>query len=123
MSTNNDSRCGSSCNTNYDSTYPSTGTGRGTSNPGSNSSTSTCTEVTIGTTCEANAITSPGCYVCNWNGSLLRVTNSCFTTSNSVAFSYACSDPLTVTFLSNDPTATLEQCRTIANGAHVYSNF
>ena len=108
--------------------YTSSSNGNTTSNSNACASTTkntaaTCTEYKAGTTWDVNAITSPGCYVCNWNGSLLRVSDTCFSSSNFTGFNFTSSDSLTVTYLTNDPTATVETCRDIATSTYVYTNF
>ena len=85
--------------------------------------TATATEPTCGTTYSVNEIPSPGCYVCHWNGSLLRVSGAAFTAAGFTSFNFTSSDPMTVTYLTNNPTATTEECRTEANAANVYANF
>jgi hypothetical protein len=83
----------------------------------------TCAEPACGSSWSVNEIPTPGCYVCHWNGSLLRVSDAAFTTGGFTSFNFTSSDPLTVTYLTNDPTATIEECRNWANGTNVYCNF
>jgi hypothetical protein len=90
---------------------------------GTATTTSTCTEIACGTTYGVNEIPTPGAYVCNWNGSLLRVSTACFTNAGFTNFNFTSSDPLTVTYLTNDPTASVEDCRTWATDANVFCNF
>ncbi len=113
--TNNNTYSNTNCNSN-------TTDGCSTGNT-SKTATGTCTEYAAGTTFDVNALTSPGCYVCNWNGSLLRVSDTCFSSSNFTGFNFTCSDTLTVTYLTNDPTATTETCRSLASSCYVYTNF
>ena len=116
---NNGSNCGNNTSGN---------TGWSTSNANANANanantTATVAEPTCGTTCSVNEITSPGCYVCHWNGSLLRVSGAAFTAAGFTSFNFTSSDPMTVTYLTNNPTATTEECRTEASAANVYANF
>ena len=105
-------------------TATANGTTNGTANTtATTNATATVAEPTCGTTYSVNEIPSPGCYVCHWNGSLLRVSNAAFTVAGFTSFNFTSSDPMTVTYLTNDPTATIEECRTDANGANVYANF
>ncbi len=85
--------------------------------------TDTCTTIKPGTSYDVNQIPSAGCYVCNWNGSLLRINASCFESNGKTTFSYWSSDPLTVTYLTDNPNAPVETCREIANAAYTYFNF
>jgi hypothetical protein len=101
-------------------TNTSTGTATGTA---SATATATCIEPTCGSTYSVNEIPTAGCYVCHWNGSLLRVSEAAFTTSGFTSFNFTSSDPLTVTYLTNDPTASVESCRKNATGSNVYCNF
>lgn len=94
------------------------GTNGGYSN---NSGTATCTEP--GATYDVNAISSPGCYACNWNGALLRVSEECFTSDGTTGYSYTTNDSMTVTYLTDDPTASDDECRRIAARANVYTSF
>ena len=87
------------------------------------SSTATCTTTMPGTTCTINEISSPGCYVCNWNGSLLRVNESCFDSSNNTWFSFCSNDTLTVTFLCENPYTSIGECRDLAKTYRVPCNY
>jgi Zn-dependent M28 family amino/carboxypeptidase len=90
---------------------------------GGSTATATLSDLTCGSTFSVNEIPSPGCYACHWNGSLLRVSDAAFTSGGFTSFNFTSSDPMTVTYLTNDPTATIENCRTWADGANVYCNF
>ena len=105
----------SNTNTNSNS---NSGTGTGTA-----TATATCTETPTGTTFTVNDIATPGCYVCNWNGSLLRLNDSCFDSSNNTYFSFSSNDTMTVTFLSDNPYASIGECRQIANSSDITFNF
>ena len=96
------------------------GTGCGT---GTESKSDACTATMTCATCDVNAITSPGCYVCHWDGSLLRVDESCFTVSGCMSFSLTCNQPMSVTCVSDDPNASMEACRTAARALNLCCNF
>lgn len=83
----------------------------------------TYAEPSCGTNYDVNEIPSPGCYVCNWNGALMRVSDAAFMSGGFTSFNFTCTDPLTVTYLCCDPTATVEECRNWASGSNVYCNF
>lgn len=121
--TKSNSYSNTSSSSNTTSNWSSKGGSSGCSGTGKNGGCGTATAAKTGTTYNVNEIPTAGCYVCNWNGSLLRVGTGCFSSSGNAAFSFACSDDLTVTYLGDDPTASLETCRNQANSASVYSNF
>ena len=80
----------------------------------SNTGSATCTPTAIGTTCAVNDITTPGSYVCNWNGSLLRVDDTAFDRNGSFGCSYESNETLNVTFISEDPNCTTSYARSAA---------
>ena len=94
-----------------------------TTSYGGGTATATCTTMTAGTTCSVNEITTPGCYVCNWNGSLLRVNDNCFDSSNNTWFSFWSNDSLTCTFICDNPYASIGECRETAKACGVSCNF
>jgi hypothetical protein len=100
------------------------GSNCGTNTYGSSSSaTATCSEATPGTAYNVNEIPTPGCYSCSWNGALLRVSGAGFASNGYTTFNFTSSEPMTVTYLTDDPTASLEECRRIAARSNVYSAF
>ena len=96
--------------------YPTTGSICG-------SATATCTEFTTGTTFGINDITSPGCYVCNWNGSLLRINESCFDSSGHTYFAFSSNETLTVTYLTDNAYSPVGECRQTAKSSGISVNF
>lgn len=115
---------GSYCGTNGGNASFGTGNTTGTTgSTGCGTGSSTCTNIKPGTTFNVNEVTSPGCYVCNWNGSLLRIGSNGFNGNGNMTFSFQCSDPLSVTYLTDEPTTSIEECRAIANAAYTYFNF
>lgn len=85
-------------------------------NSGNCTNNGTCTTTTTapGTTCAVNEITTPGCYVCNWNGALWRVGENCFDADGNCCTTFECSTPMTVTFLCDDPDCTTTEARALA---------
>jgi Zn-dependent M28 family amino/carboxypeptidase len=122
MTTSNNTNNGSNCG--WNNGYGTANWNGTTENAtATTNATATCIEPTCGSTYGVNEIPGPGAYVCHWNGSLLRVSDAAFTSGGFTSFNFTSSDPLTVTFLTNDPTATLETCRSYATGTNVYCNF
>ena len=105
--------------------YTKTGTTTGPSTTGcsTGSATATCSDITTGTTFSVNEITTPGCYVCNWNGSLLRVNENSFDSSGNTYFTFSSNETLTVTYLSENPYSAIGECRTTAKNCGVSFNF
>ena len=63
--------------------------------------TSTITH--LGATIPFDAIDSPGAYVCDWSGHLLRVPASGVTPGRAPTFNIIGDSPLTVTKISDNP--------------------
>ena len=87
------------------------------------SGTATCTTFEPGTAYSVNEINTPGCYVCNWNGALLRVNENCFDSSNNTWFSFWSNDPLNVTYLTDNPYASIGECRELAKTYKISTNY
>lgn len=121
MTTNNPTTgCGP---TNPSNTTGTTGTSKNYGTGNTSTGTATCSPTATGTSFTVNDITSPGCYVCDWNGALLRLNDSCFDSSNNTYFSFSSNDTLTVTYLTDNPYASVGECRQIANSSDIIFNF
>ena len=59
----------------------------------------------------ADCISAPGCYVCDWNGHVLRVQAEAGQTRRSLMVSIVGSRPLTVTRISDNPFIPLSEAR------------
>ncbi len=59
-------------------------------------------------------IAAPGCYVCNWNGFLLRVSAESLGADCTRTLNIIGSNPLFVTKISDDPRLPVGQARRIA---------
>jgi hypothetical protein len=59
----------------------------------------------------ADCISAPGCYVCDWNGHVLRVQAESGQTRRSLMVSIVGSRPLTVTRISENPFIPLSEAR------------
>jgi len=61
-----------------------------------------------------DTVCSPGAYVCNWSGHLLRVPSGSLATTGTLALNIVGGEPLTVTKISDDPDLPLPQARGLA---------
>lgn len=120
---NNGSNCGSQYGNNQYGKNTGNWATTGTTSSQATTGSATCVEPLSGNTYDVNEIPAAGCYVCNWNGSLLRISEAAFTSGGFTSFNFTSTDPLTVTYLCSDPAATLEECRSSATGYNVYCNF
>lgn len=78
---------------------------------------------TIGTTIPFDAITDPGCYICNWSGHLLRVPQDGVAPGRTPLINMIGNDTLFVTLLSTNPFITVTKARTIASNLDLAVNF
>jgi hypothetical protein len=78
---------------------------------------------TIGTTIPFDAITEPGCYICNWSGHLLRVPQDGVAPGRAPLINLIGHDTLFVTQLSTNPFITVTKARTIASNLDLAVNF
>ena len=69
------------------------------------------------------SITEPGCYICQWNGHLLRVPPDGVAPGRSPLLSIIGRDELFVTKLHNDPYIPLTKARMIAANWDIAVNF
>ena len=76
-----------------------------------------------GTTIPFDVVSTPGAYICNWSGHLLRVSESAIAPGGSPAIHLVGSEPLTVTKISDDPRVPVRQAKRLAAGFSVQANF
>ena len=69
------------------------------------------------------AISDPGCYVCNWSGHLLRVPEDGVKQGRSPLVSISANEPLFVTRISDNPYTPVSKCRLLAAECDVVVNF
>jgi hypothetical protein len=77
----------------------------------------------VGTTVPFEAISEPGCYICNWSGHLLRIPEDGVAPGRSPLINMIGSETLFVTKLSNNPFLTVTKARTIASNLDCAVNF
>lgn len=70
-----------------------------------------------------DTIASPGTYVCNWSGYLLRVPAESLGTEHPHAFNLIGSAPLFVTKISDDPEIPARQARALATELNLKAGF
>lgn len=75
-----------------------------------------CSVPRLGVTVPFDAIASPGSYVCNWSGHLLRVHPDSLVPGGPLAMNIVGGQPLTVTKISENPELPLAEARTVASG-------
>ncbi len=63
-----------------------------------------------------DTISSPGAYVCDWSGHLLRMPERALSSSLAPELNIVGREPLTVTKISDDPEVPLTRARTLAVG-------
>jgi hypothetical protein len=67
-----------------------------------------------GATVPLDFVASPGTYVCNWSGHLLRIPQRSLLPSGALAVNIVGGEPLTVTKISDDPDLPLSAARGLA---------
>jgi hypothetical protein len=77
----------------------------------------------FGTQIPFEAISEPGCYVCNWSGHLVRVPHDALKPGRSPLLAIRGAEPLYVTKLSNDPYIPLSKARMLAADCDTHVNF
>jgi hypothetical protein len=87
------------------------------------SNTNTFSSASIGTTVPFDGINSPGCYICNWSGHLLRVPEDGVTPGRSPMLNIVGSEPLTVTKISENPYITITKAKLLASNFDLNVNF
>lgn len=86
-----------------------------------NNNENCCT--TFGTTMPFESISEPGCYVCNWNGHLVRVPEDGVAQGRSPLINIVGSEPLFVTKISDNPYIPLTKAKTLACNFDLNVNF
>ncbi len=69
----------------------------------------------VGTTFGFDQIESPGAYVCNWSGHLLRIPEDGVKAGRSPIIGLVATEPPTVTRISPDPFISLTKARMVAS--------
>lgn len=86
-------------------------------------STSERTSQQLGITIPFDAICSPGAYICNWSGQLMRIPERTLVPGEALRINIIGREPLTVTKISDDPRVPLVQARNLATTLGVRANF
>ena len=81
------------------------------------------TSTDCGTCYPFDAISTPGAYICNWSGHLLRVPTDGVTPGRSPLLNIVGSEPLTVTKISDNPYITITKAKLIACNFDLNVNF
>ena len=77
----------------------------------------------VGVTIPFDQINEPGCYVCNWNGHLLRVPHDGIAPGRSPLLNIVGCEPLYVTKISPNPFVTMTKARLLASNFDINVNF
>ncbi len=77
--------------------------------------------VTPGASIPMDSIRTPGAYVCNWNGHLLRIPERALVPDGVI--NIVGPEPLFVTKISDDPDVTLNQARQLALQLNLQTSF
>ncbi len=67
-----------------------------------------------GATVPLDTVNSPGAYVCNWSGHLLRIPESSLEPGGPLTLNIVGGQPLTVTKISDNPDVPLPEARGLA---------
>ena len=94
-----------------------------TSTATSSQTTNSADNSKIGTQVPFEAISEPGCYVCNWSGHLLRVPEDGVTPGRSPLINIVGCEPLFVTKISENPFITMTKARLLASNCDLNVNF
>lgn len=70
-----------------------------------------------------DTIAAPGCYVCNWNGFLLRVPEAMVGAGARPPINLVGGEPLFVTRISSDPDIPVTQARRLARERYLKVSF
>lgn len=76
-----------------------------------------------GATVPLDTVSSPGAYVCNWSGHLMRIPASSLLPGGPLAMNIVGGEPLTVTKISDDPDVLLSEARSLAGGFGLSAEF
>lgn len=90
--------------------------------PATNYSNGFTTQPT-GTVLPFDSICTPGTYICNWSGHLLRVPEEGVTTSKTPTINIIGSEPLTVTKISENPYVAITKAKILAANLDINVNF
>jgi hypothetical protein len=77
----------------------------------------------MGATVPFDTIDSPGAYVCNWSGHLMRIPEHTLDPGDTLRLNIVGCEPLTVTKISDDPGVTLSKARTLAMAMGLRTGF
>jgi hypothetical protein len=76
--------------------------------------TDTSHYLTSGTTVPLDVISSPGTYVCNWSGHLMRIPPASLDRAGHLTLNIIGGQPLTATKISDDPDLPVAEARGLA---------
>lgn len=94
-----------------------------TATPTKNQTNSTNQGCPTGTQVPFEAISEPGCYICNWSGHLLRVPADGVAPGRSPLLNIVGQEPLFVTKISDNPFVTVTKARMLASNCDINVNF
>lgn len=77
----------------------------------------------VGTTLPFENLNDPGCYVCNWNGHLMRVPDDGVAPGRSPLINVIGTEPLFVTKIADNPFIPLTKARMVACNLDIAVNF
>jgi hypothetical protein len=80
-------------------------------------------EGSVGVQIPFDSLTEPGCYICNWNGHLLRVPEDGIAANSRPQINLVSTEPLFVTKISDNPFIPLTQAKTTASNFDLFVNF
>jgi hypothetical protein len=89
----------------------------------SGTTTNPMQHTTAGTQIPFEAINDPGCYICNWNGHLIRVPEDGVAPGRSPLINIIGQEPLLVTKISDNPFIPLTKARLVASNFDCPVNF
>ena len=76
-----------------------------------------------GTTIPFDVLRTPGAYICNWSGHLLRVKKEAVAVGHLPALNMVGLEPLTVTKISDNPDVPLAAAKRLAANFEISANF
>jgi hypothetical protein len=77
----------------------------------------------VGSVLPFDSICTPGAYICNWSGHLLRVSEESITAGKNPAINIIGFEPLTVTKISENPYVALTKAKILAANLDINVNF
>ena len=81
------------------------------------------TNCCFGTQIPFESISEPGCYVCNWNGHLLRIPEDGVAAGRSPLINIIGNEPLYVTMISDNPFIPVTKAKMLACNFDLNVNF